>query len=185
MCRRTQFDLDFPHLMLRYRAARAAKGKTRWADRAAGRDRPQRQAGALAGAARQLGDRAGNKLTRPADGEGRRHRPPRRAAEIPRPHLRAARHGAARAEPDATAPAFGRKAVLYATCFVNYNNPAHRRGRAGGAGKQRRRDRGRLSRLLRHAAARAGRSGARRRQRAARSRPRSRPISTAAMTWSR
>ncbi len=25
---------------------------------------------------------------------------------------------------DKTAPAFGRKAVLYATCFVNYNNPS-------------------------------------------------------------
>ena len=25
--------------------------------------------------------------------------------------------------PDETAPAFGRKALLYATCFVNYNNP--------------------------------------------------------------
>jgi len=25
---------------------------------------------------------------------------------------------------DSTAPAYGRKAVLYATCFVNYNNPS-------------------------------------------------------------
>src|SRR5207248_8720966 len=49
-----------------------------------------------------------------------------RAAALPRYHgstfVRRARNGAPPV--DKTAPASGRKAVLYATCFVNYNNPS-------------------------------------------------------------
>jgi glycerol-3-phosphate dehydrogenase subunit C len=39
-----EFNLDFPHLMLRYRAAEHRKGMTSKADTAARRDRSQRQA---------------------------------------------------------------------------------------------------------------------------------------------
>ena len=53
-----EFDLDFPHLMLRYRAVEQRKGKRGFADTPAHRDRPQRQAGRRRRAARQLGDRA-------------------------------------------------------------------------------------------------------------------------------
>src|SRR5205085_2285127 len=41
-----------------------------------------------------------------------------------RPQREARQHGRAAPEIDRTAPAYGRKAVLYATCFVNYNNPS-------------------------------------------------------------
>ena len=68
------------------------------------------------------------------------------------------------------APAFGRKAVIYATCFANYNNPRDRHGRAQGAGAQRRRDRGGLPALLRDAAARVRRPRPGRRARRATSR---------------
>ena len=62
------------------------------------------------------------------------------------------------------APAFGkRKAVLYATCFVNFNNTDIGVAARAGAGQERRRDRGRPSGLLRHAQARAGRPRSRRR----------------------
>ena len=65
-----------------------------------------------------------NRLTRPLLEKVHGHRPQRRAAEIPRPHLCDAREAPRRRRSIARAPAFGRKAVLYATCFVNYNNPS-------------------------------------------------------------
>ena len=40
-----EFNLDFPHLMLRYRAVEHRKGQTPVRDAAADQDRPQRQAG--------------------------------------------------------------------------------------------------------------------------------------------
>jgi glycerol-3-phosphate dehydrogenase subunit C len=48
-----------------------------------------------------------------------------RNAALPKFHTQTfeARAIAHPAMPDAIAPAFGRKVVLYATCFVNYNNP--------------------------------------------------------------
>ena len=96
-----------------------------------------------------------------------------RRAELPkfngqtfamRAKSRAARHRIA------SAPAFGRKAALYATCFVNYNNP-----RIGEAARAVLAHNGVetevvISRLLRHAPARAGRSRARGRQCEARGR---------------
>ena len=50
-----------------------------------------------------------------------------RNAALPKYHGRTfvdARAAAPRRRSTQAAPAFGRKAVLYATCFVNYNNPA-------------------------------------------------------------
>src|SRR5205814_8239384 len=48
-----------------------------------------------------------------------------RAAALPKYHGRTFTMRAKRETPEvnAAAPAFGRKAVLYATCFINYNNP--------------------------------------------------------------
>ena len=117
-----EFDLDFPHLMLRYRAAELQAGKIGFAERELTRtDRN----GALAGMAAPVANwatRTGNKLTRPAM---ERLAGIDREAALPKFH---GRTFAARARSDGvtvnkTAPAFGRKAVLYATCFVNYNNP--------------------------------------------------------------
>jgi glycerol-3-phosphate dehydrogenase subunit C len=117
-----QFNVDFPHLMLRFRAAEAKAGKTKWTARElVETDRN----GALAGKVAPLANWAakrGNRLTRPVmeavvgiD----------RAADLPKFHGRTFMMRAKQSSPEVNdkAPAFGRKAVLYATCFVNYNNP--------------------------------------------------------------
>jgi glycerol-3-phosphate dehydrogenase subunit C len=116
------FNIDFPHLMLRYRAVEARAGKVPLADRAlAETDRNGRLAAPMAGLANWAGKR-GNGLTRPlleaAAGLDR-------DAALPRFNSRTL---LARAKDEAPplnreAPAFGRKAVLYATCYGNYNNP--------------------------------------------------------------
>ena len=55
-----EFDVDFPHLMLRHRAAERKQAGGDFVARPAGRDRPQRQAGQAGRAPGQLGDRKGN-----------------------------------------------------------------------------------------------------------------------------
>jgi glycerol-3-phosphate dehydrogenase subunit C len=117
-----EFNLDFPHLMLRARAIEARQGRVSFADRAlAATDRNGKLAGAVAPLANWAGDTA-NTLTRPVleatAGVDRR-------AELPKFHSKTFAR-AARATPvevNQDAPAYGRKAVLYATCFVNYNDP--------------------------------------------------------------
>jgi glycerol-3-phosphate dehydrogenase subunit C len=117
-----EFNLDFPHLMLRHRAAEFREGKTPWTERQlVETDRNGKLAGAVAPLA-NWATGTGNALTRPvmekAVGIDRR-------AKLPKFHGRTFLMRAKAAAPavDATAPAHGRKAVLYATCFVNYNNP--------------------------------------------------------------
>ncbi len=117
-----EFNLDFPHLMLRHRAAQEKRGEGKQLDKQlAETDRNGQMARVVAPLANWASD-VDNKLTRPLMeavlGIDRK-------AALPKFHartfeLRAASDNAA---PDAAAPAFGRKAVLYATCFVNYNNP--------------------------------------------------------------
>jgi glycerol-3-phosphate dehydrogenase subunit C len=122
-----EFNLDFPHLMLRYRSAELRRGK-------AAQGKSDRMAGELARTDRngKLGDavaplanwavECGNKLTRPLM---------EKVADIHRDAALPSFHSKtflrqAKSEPVAVnreAPAFGRKAVLYATCFVNYHNP--------------------------------------------------------------
>ncbi|HXP32079.1 MAG TPA: heterodisulfide reductase-related iron-sulfur binding cluster [Stellaceae bacterium] len=116
------FNLDFPHLMLRHRAAEAKAGKTPWAARQlVETDRNGRLGAKLAPLANWASD-THNKLTRPAmealAGIDRR-------AALPKFHGRTFVMRAKRDSVTANdkAPGFGRKAVLYATCFVNYNNP--------------------------------------------------------------
>jgi glycerol-3-phosphate dehydrogenase subunit C len=117
-----EFNIDFPHLLLRYRAMEARQGKVPFADRQlAATDRNGKLAGAVAPVANWASDTS-NKLTRPmlesAAGIDR-------DAALPKVHGRtfAARANALPPPVNATAPAFGRKAVLYATCFVDYNAP--------------------------------------------------------------
>ncbi len=117
-----RFNLDFPHLMLRARAIEARNGKVSLAERELTRtDRN----GKLAGQAAPLANwasRRGNALTRPllekVAGVDR-------AAALPKFHGRtfALRAKLEPAAVNTTAPAHGRKAALYATCFVNYNDP--------------------------------------------------------------
>ena len=122
----------------------------------AGQDRPQRQARHGGGAARQLGDRHRQRPDPAAAREGDRHRPRRRAAEIPRPHLHDARQARV-PELNRSAPAFRPQGGALRHLLRQLSQPEDRRRRARRAGAQRRRDRNRLSRLLRHAAARARR----------------------------
>ena len=117
-----EFNIDFPHLMLRYRAAEEKSGKIKWADKAlAETDRNGQMARVVAPLA-NWATSLDNKLTRPVmemvAGIDRN-------AALPKFHARTfeLRAVSESVPPDATAPGFGRKAVLYATCFVNYNNP--------------------------------------------------------------
>ena len=117
-----EFNLDFPHLMLRYRAVEARKGKVPLAERELTKtDRNGRLAGMVAPLANWATE-TGNKLTRPAMEAltGIDHN-----ASLPKFHGKTftvrARENAPQV--NTAAPAFGRKAALYATCFVNYNDP--------------------------------------------------------------
>ncbi|MCK6453760.1 MAG: glycerol-3-phosphate dehydrogenase [Alphaproteobacteria bacterium] len=117
-----EFNLDFPHLMLRYRAVELKKGKGKFVDaQLTETDRNGRLAGAMAPLA-NWASATGNRLTRPvAEKVAGIHRD----AELPKFHGRtfAVRAKAEQPPINAGAPGFGRKAVLYATCFVNYNGP--------------------------------------------------------------
>jgi len=115
-----EFDLDFPHLMLRYRAAELRQGKRHEiADELAKTDRNGRLAGLAAPIANWAMDR-GNHFTRTilekvADVA--------RDAALPAYNVQTFQQQALDAPPiNRDAPAFGRKAVLYATCFVEYHN---------------------------------------------------------------
>ena len=118
-----EFDVDFPHLMLRYRAVEFKEGKVPWSRKELGKtDRNGELAKRVAPVANWASDRH-NRLTRPvleqlADID--------RNAELPKYSSRTFVMRAKRNPPtvDKNAPAAGRKAVLYATCFVNYNNPS-------------------------------------------------------------
>lgn len=117
-----EFDLDFPHLMLRARAAEFAAGKVGfWQRQLAQTDRNARLAGSLAPLVNWASG-CGNGLTRPLmESVVGIHR----EAAVPRFCARTLVAEAQRQplEINRAAPALGRKAVLYATCFVNYNNP--------------------------------------------------------------
>ena len=118
-----EFNLDFPHLMLRYRAAEAAQGKKHFV---AGQLAQMDRNGTLASVVAPIvnwGSDVKNKTARKvaeslADVDAR--------AELPKFNARTFVMQD-RGEPgfvNEAAPAFGkRKALLFATCFVNYNRP--------------------------------------------------------------
>jgi len=117
-----EFQLDFPHLMLRARAVAFRRGDVGFAERQLTEtDRNGRIAGKVAPLV-NWANGTGNRLTRPlmefAAGVDRR-------AELPKFHRKTFAMAAPEAAPEVNreAPGHGRKAVLYATCFINYNNP--------------------------------------------------------------
>ena len=118
-----EFDIDFPHLMLRYRAAelRAGKGDGMSAQLTK-TDRNGNLARHAPGLANWASDEK-NGLTRPLM---EKVVGVHREAKLPKFHGRtfALRAKETAPEVNEAAPAHGRKALLYATCFVNYNNPA-------------------------------------------------------------
>ncbi|TAK49943.1 MAG: glycerol-3-phosphate dehydrogenase [Xanthobacteraceae bacterium] len=114
------FNLDFPHLMLRYRAAEFQRGEIGFATRQLARiDRNAMLAGPVAPLA-NWATRRGNGLTRPimqkvlgVDAD----------AALPSYRTTTFSRQAAQTSPSPHAPARGRKAVVYATCFVDYHQP--------------------------------------------------------------
>jgi glycerol-3-phosphate dehydrogenase subunit C len=116
-----EFNLDFPHLMLRYRAYEHMMRMPSLADKQLiATDRNGVLGSALKPLANWAVDR-GNGFTRPImEGVAGIDRD----AALPtfdKPTF--VNHAKKAPSPvDASAPGHGRKAVLYATCFVNYNN---------------------------------------------------------------
>ncbi len=115
------FDIDFPHLMLRARAVANHQKKPPLAERAlAHTDRNGRLIAPVAPIANWASSRTNQPMRRLMERAAHLHHD----AELP-PYARKSFQSAARTAPTVNreAPAFGRKAVLYATCFVNYNDP--------------------------------------------------------------
>ncbi|GAB4371688.1 MAG: ferredoxin [Kiloniellaceae bacterium] len=117
-----EFNIDFPHLMLRYRAAERKRGDVNFrVEQLTKTDRNGKLAALAPGLVNWAGDTK-NKLTRPlmesVAGIARE-------ADLPTFHGKtfALRAKQQPAPANAAAPAKGRKVALYATCFVNYNNP--------------------------------------------------------------
>jgi len=115
-----EFNLDFPHLMLRYRAVENKKGHVPFgAKQLTQTDRNGELASKVAGLA-NWASKCGNSLTRPVmEGVMGVHR----EAVLPKFAATPFSEQTEVPEVNKDAPAFGRKAVLYATCFANYNNP--------------------------------------------------------------
>ena len=114
------FNLDFPHLMLRYRAMEDRQGKVPFADKQlAETDRNGALAtlvSPIANWTTKRGNATAGRVLRSVAGL-------HKDAELPKyaSHSFARDHDIPVVNKDA--PAFGRKAVLYATCFVNFNEP--------------------------------------------------------------
>ena len=114
-----EFNLDFPHLMLRYRAIEHRKGNFLWQSKQMAKtDRNGRLAKPLAPLANWALDEK-NGLTR---GLMQSVAGVHKDAALPRFNSRTLENTAAPAV-TADAPAKGRKAVLFATCYGNFNNP--------------------------------------------------------------
>ena len=117
-----EYALDFPHLMVRYRALETSKGETSFFERQLGEtDRNGKLAGPVAPLANWASDRK-NSLTRPImESVAGIHRD----ASLPKYHSKTFSKRSKTNPPivDMKAPAAGRKAVIYSTCFVEYNNP--------------------------------------------------------------
>ncbi len=116
------FDLDFPHLMLRARAVAAREGKVTFADRELAKTDRNGHLATLASPLANWATKTENRVARRwLEAGASLHR----EAELPKYASHSLAITAAAHPPalDREAPAFGRKVVLYATCFGNYNDP--------------------------------------------------------------
>ena len=117
-----EFDLDFPHLMLRYRAIETRNGKLGLAKRQLTETDRNGRLACKAASLVNWASGCNNRLTRPLmEAVTGIH------AEAALPAYSATTFLARAAEHvpkiNKDAPAFGRKAVIFATCIGNYNNP--------------------------------------------------------------
>ncbi len=116
-----EFNLDFPHLMLRYRALEFSTGKVPPLRKVMARTDVT---GTLAKAVAPLANWAtkeGNALTRPLL---EKTLGVHRDAALPKFHSKTLLRQTREPLPlNKVAAAYGRKAVIYATCYGNYNDP--------------------------------------------------------------
>jgi glycerol-3-phosphate dehydrogenase subunit C len=116
------WDLDFPHLILRYRAAKRRAGEKDFVrDQLAETDRNGKLARPVAGVVNWALARENTPLRKMLEAVAEIDA----EVELPRFHSRTAEASLHNPlAPDPAGPAFGqRKAALYATCYVDYNKP--------------------------------------------------------------
>ncbi len=116
-----EFNVDFPHLMLRHRAVQHQAGKTPWAAQQLASTDRNGKLGTAFSSLSNWATKTKNTLTRPllekTLGVDRRAHLPAFASQ---PFAKAlAQHPA---PPNPKAPGFGEKVVLYATCYMSYND---------------------------------------------------------------
>ena len=116
------FNLDFPHLMLRARAVDVKKGKEPFMVKQLTQTDRNGKLGALAA---PLANWAIDKGNKPVRAVMEKIAGVHREAKLPKFHGKTFELRARLSPPpvNPAGPAKGRKAALYATCFVNYNNP--------------------------------------------------------------
>ena len=114
-----EFNLDFPHLMLRYRAMEHKQSKNGFLDRQLANTDLLGKVGSLTSPIANWATARDNKIVGPAL---RRVLGMAPDAELPKYASHAMTTHTA-PKPDTSAPADGRKAVIYATCYGNYNIP--------------------------------------------------------------
>jgi glycerol-3-phosphate dehydrogenase subunit C len=117
-----EFNLDFPHLMLRARAVAAKEKGVPFADRQLARTDFNGFAASLAAPVANWASKRGNTITRPVLEKLAGLHPDAALPKYASTSF-AMQAAAAPLEVNTQAPAYGRKAVLYATCFTNYNDP--------------------------------------------------------------
>ena len=117
------FDIDIPHLILRYRAAKRRAGEKEWIREQLGEtDRNGKLAKPVAPIANWASARSNTPLRKLLEAISKIDA----EAELPKYHARTAgdRLKASPIPPNPDGPAYGkRKVALYATCFVDYNQP--------------------------------------------------------------
>ena len=117
------FDLDFPHLILRYRAAKRRAGEREFVREQLGKtDRNGKLAKPVAGLANWATARKNTPLRSLMEAIAKIDA----EVELPKYNSQTAEDRLKRSGPaaDPAGPAFGqRKVALYATCFVDYNEP--------------------------------------------------------------
>jgi len=117
------FDIDIPHLILRYRAAKRRAGEKEWVREQLGEtDRNGKLAKPVAGLANWATARKNTPLRQLLEAIAKIDA----EAELPKYHSRTAEDRLKPAiPPNPEGPAFGkRKVALYATCYVDYNKPS-------------------------------------------------------------
>jgi len=115
-----EFNVDFPHLMLRYRALEFSQGKVPFAAKMMAKTDMTGTVGKAVAPIANWVTKEGNKLTRPVLEKALGIH---RDAAVPRFQSKTLVRQTREALPlNKTAAAYGRKAVIYATCYGNYNN---------------------------------------------------------------